>query len=84
MLCLVCLYISLSWVEHVLFCCRMNRTSLWNKFFSCLLNTAQPLPLSDMANEMRRTKLEGLKDYVFQAFFKKVFAAVQKKIGQTS
>jgi checkpoint serine/threonine-protein kinase len=60
---------------------RAQRRGPWSEFFGCLLNTTQPLPLAEMAGEMR-TKLKGIQDYVFQAFSKNIFTAVHKKLNQ--
>ena len=64
-------------------CFRSHRRSLWNDFFSCLLNTTQPLPLPELAAEMR-ANTGGLKDYVFQAFFKRILTTIENHLSQHS
>lgn len=59
---------------------RSQHQSLWNEFFSCLLNTTQPLHLPELAAE-RRAKIDGIKNYVFQAFIKKIVIAVKKQLS---
>lgn len=82
----VCMWqLSAYWsVHYARFHCdsfRSHHRSLWNDFFSCLLNTTQPLPLPELAAEMR-ANTGGIKDYVFQAFFKRILSTIENHLSQ--